>query len=349
MKKSLLTILCTLLSMFSWAQGTAAGDEGGTAQPYARMSEDQSGMPVLTFYYDTAKGDNDLGMNADGTGITWSTISQSVTKVIFNESFAQCSTITSTALWFKDFYNLTSIEGLQYLNTENVTIMTSMFDGCSRLTSLDLSNFKTDNVRDMNHMFSGCSSLTNLDVSNFKTDNVTDMNVMFEYCSGLTSLDVSNFKTDNVMGMNYMFQGCSGLTSLDVSNFKTDNVMEMVGMFQSCSSLTTIYVGEDWNTAKVEDGRDMFSGCSKLVGGAGTIYDEIHTDHTYAHIDGGENNPGYFTEKNASYNEAYGVLSDNNTVLTLYYDGNKSAYRDAIGLDEMMQNQQWMQNRGNIL
>ena len=110
MKKSLLTILCTLLSVFSWAQGTTAGDQPGTAQPYARMSEDQSGMPVLTFYYDTAKGDNDLGMNADGTGITWSNISQSVTKVIFNVSFAQCTSITSTESWFQNFNGLTSID-----------------------------------------------------------------------------------------------------------------------------------------------------------------------------------------------------------------------------------------------
>ena len=32
MKKSLLTILCTLLSMFSWAQGTTAGD--GSTGPF---------------------------------------------------------------------------------------------------------------------------------------------------------------------------------------------------------------------------------------------------------------------------------------------------------------------------
>ena len=45
---------------------------------------------------------------------------------------------------------------------------------------------------------------------------------------------------------------------------------------------------------------DMFTGCTSLVGGMGTTYDENHVDKTYAHIDGGTSNPGYFTAKNAS-------------------------------------------------
>jgi hypothetical protein len=35
------------------------------------------------------------------------------------------------------------------------------------------------------------------------------------------------------------------------------------------------------------------------VGGQGTTYDPNHIDKTYAHIDGGPSNPGYFTEKPA--------------------------------------------------
>ena len=41
----------------------------------------------------------------------------------------------------------------------------------------------------------------------------------------------------------------------------------------------------------------MFTGCTSLVGGMGTTYDENHVDKTYAHIDGGPSNPGYFTAK----------------------------------------------------
>jgi len=135
-------------------------------------------------------------------------------------------------------------------------------------------------------------------VSGFKTDNVTNMSSMFSGCSGLTSLDLSNFNTANVTKMVSMFDGNSSLKSIDMTGFKTDKVSYMTMMFYNCSSLTTICAGEEWITTNVnDDGIYMFNGCTNLVGGAGTTYDANHTNHTYAHIDGGTDNPGYFTVK----------------------------------------------------
>ena len=125
-------------------------------------------------------------------------------------------------------------------NTSNVTRMSNMFDGCSGLTSLYVSNFNTSKVTDMDYMFSSCSSLTSLDVSNFDTSNVTDMDYMFNGCSGLTSLDLRNFNTSNVIYMNSMFELCTSLTSLDLSGWNMNNVTSMDGMFEWCSKLKTI-------------------------------------------------------------------------------------------------------------
>lgn len=36
--------------------------------------------------------------------------------------------------------------------------------------------------------------------------------------------------------------------------------------------------------------------CKKLSGGQGTSYDSVHMDKAYARIDGGTENPGYFTD-----------------------------------------------------
>ena len=204
--------------------------------------------------------------------------------------------VTDMSYMFSGCSSLTSLD-LSNFKTDNVTDMGGMLSGCSGLTSLDLSGFKTDNVTDMSYIFNGCSGLTSLDLSNFKTDNVTNMECMFELCSGLTSLDLSNFKTDNVTDMGGMFYGCSSLTSLDLSNFKTDNVTNLLDMFLGCSGLTTIYAGDGWSTANVRSGEYLFLDCTSLVGGAGTKYDASHTDHTYARIDGGSDNPGYFTAK----------------------------------------------------
>ena len=192
--------------------------------------------------------------------------------------------------------NLTSLD-VSGFKTDNVTNMSYMFTGCSGLTSLDVSGFKTGNVTNMSNMFSGCSGLASLDVSGFKNDNATDMGYMFYGCSGLTSLDVSGFKTDNVTDMSGMFSSCSSLTSLDVSGFKTDNVTNMGSMFHSCSLLKTIYASEKWNMSNVVASSYMFTGCNKLTGGAGTTYQSTHFDGDYARIDGGLENPGYFTYK----------------------------------------------------
>ena len=71
----------------------------------------------------------------------------------------------------------------------------------------------------------------------------------------------------------------------------------MWGMFADCATLKTIYVGDRWNPINVTNSESMFKNCNNLIGGQGTKYDEKHTDVEYAHIDGGESNPGYFTKK----------------------------------------------------
>ena len=179
-------------------------------------------------------------------------------------------------------------------DTLNVTNMSYMFYG-SQATTLDVSNFNTSNVTDMSWMFQG-SHATTLDVSNFDTSNVMYMTSMFEE-SKATTLDVSNFDTSKVKSMSSMFNG-SQVTTLDLSNFDTSNVTAMSNMFSDSTNLKTIYVSNKFNTDKVRYSTNMFRGCTKLVGGAGTKYNSSYVDKTYARIDGGTSNPGYFTAKN---------------------------------------------------
>ncbi len=140
-------------------------------------------------------------------------------------------------------------------------------------------------------------SITGLEYLN--TSEVTDMAWMFFFCSNLTSLDFSHFNTSKVNSMYNMLGYCQSLTSLDLSSFNTSQVISMSSMFDHCANLQTIYVGDGWNTAAVTISQDMFKDCTSLVGGQGTTYDANHIDKTYAHIDGGTSNPGYFTEKPA--------------------------------------------------
>ena len=124
---------------------------------------------TLTFKHDANKPAGAFSLNEGETDPAWydgdgtEDNKNNIQKVIFDPSFANARP-TNCYSWFFGCKDLTTIEGIGYLNTENVTSMRAMFSGCSSLTSLDVSNFKTQNVTSMRAMFSRCRSLTSLDV-----------------------------------------------------------------------------------------------------------------------------------------------------------------------------------------
>ena len=181
---------------------------------------------------------------------------------------------------------------LSSFDTSNVTLMDFMF-AYSQATTLDASKLNTSIVKNMSYMFID-SQATTLDLSNFDTSNVTNMYSMFEG-SQATTLDVSNFDTSKVTNMSYMFSG-SKATTLDLNNFDTSKVTDMSYMFNRATNLKTIYSSDKFNTDNVTTSTNMFLSSTNLVGGSGTKYNSSHIDKTYARIDGGTSNPGYFTD-----------------------------------------------------
>lgn len=234
----------------------------------------------------------------------------------------------STANWFKNLSCGNGID-LTLLDASRVTNMHSMFENCDGVASLDLSHLDTSAVTDMSYMFFGCDRLANLnvsidtsavtsmesmfascdlltsiDVSNFNTSNVTNMAEMFNGCGGVTNLDLQSFDTKAVRNMREMFQGCLLLETIDLSSFESDSLLFTPSMFNNCHSLRTIYASPQFNLASVtsSNSSNMFTVTTEptanLVGGAGTAWAYSNpTDKTYAHIDGGTSNPGYFTAK----------------------------------------------------
>lgn len=225
---------------------------------------------TLSFHRSATKpaGDNILDLGY-GNYPNWDTHAAEIKKVVFKAGFRD-ETHTTCSKWFSGCTNLTSIEGIENLNTSNVKYMNEMFGQCSNLETLDLSHFNTEKVGNMSNMFNGCTKLRDLNISSFNTENVTNMYGMFYGCSSLETLDLSHFNTRYVRkdGMNYMFNGCSSLSSLDVSNFITDkNSMQLDGLFQGCSSLQTLDLSS-FDTRGASSVTDMFDGCSALQ----TIY-----------------------------------------------------------------------------
>ena len=228
---------------------------------YAVLSEDEK---TCTFRYDEQAGSYDRKkVRYYGAIFNRYIIPASIEKVIFEPSF-KAYRPKSTAELFSGCYSLNRIDGIEYLNTEDVTNMGGMFYDCSSLKEINLNNFNTGQVTNMSRMFQGCSSLTSLNLANFNTSKVKNMSNMFWYCSSLTSLDLSNFNTGQVTDMASMFDGCSSLTSLNLANFNTEQVTDMRSLFDGCSSLTSLNLA-NFNTGQVTYMSQIFSGCSSLT------------------------------------------------------------------------------------
>ena len=160
----------------------------------------------------------------------------SLEEIVFEESFKKFEPTTLSS-FFEELRSLTSIIGLENLNTTHVTDMSRMFYNCYELNSLNLSQFNTGNVEKMNEMFYNCHGLNSLDLSAFNTAKVNNMYRMFYYCFART-IDLSSFNTANVENMNEMFAGASLVVNIYASDlFKTDKLTSSKDMFKYCTKL----------------------------------------------------------------------------------------------------------------
>ncbi|NUF99046.1 DUF285 domain-containing protein [Lactobacillus mellis] len=135
------------------------------------------------------------------------------------------------------------MQGLENLDTSQVTDMSEMFYNCMGLTSLNLSNWDTSQVTDMSLMFYNCVGLTSLDLSNWNTSQVTNMDSMFRDSFRLISLNLSNWDTSQVTNMYKMFSNCNYLTSLNLSHWDTSKVTNISEMFRNCAYVNHLVLG----------------------------------------------------------------------------------------------------------
>ena len=284
----------------------------------------------------------DASVNNDGSVMAWVTDSNSNGKYeLYLGTNGPAIYVTSASCLFYNYSNVTQINGLDMLDISGCGSMYAMFQNCSSLISLDLSNFNTTGVTLMHSIFSGCSSLTALDLSSFNTSSVTAMASMFQDCSSLTSLNLSGFVTNSVNNMASMFSGCSSLTSLDLSNFSSNSLTTVSGMFSECTSLTNISFGNfnigsssnisymfqncsslttldlsSFNTNSVTMTVGTFNGCSNLV----TVY-----------VDSSKWNMSNVTNSSSMFNGCTKIVGGNGTTYNASYKDKTYAHVDATG------------------
>lgn len=179
-------------------------------------------------------------------------------------------------------------------NTSSAQSFYAMFDGCSYINNLDLSKWNTQNVYNVSWMFSGTLKLTNLKgVENWNVQNIKYIEYWFRN-TGLTNITLPDLRNNNIQSLVKTFSYCPYLEELDLSKINMNNVYNLQECFYQCRNLKKIYVQNNYFPIN-RVGFDTFYNCTSLIGGAGTKYDPTFIDSTAARIDGGVNNPGYFT------------------------------------------------------
>ena len=210
---------------FSDADATQEVSYASLLYPAYAVFEGSTG--TLTFKCSPSKPEGAYDLNVGFETPGWFYQRNKIKKVVFDASFANARP-TNCYIWFKGCSNLTTIEGIEYFNTENVMNMRYMFVGCKSLKSLDLTNFNTENVTDMYYMFAYCKSLESLDLTNFNTAKVTNMAGMFQSCYALKTIYASDkFVTDQVTESTCMFSDCSNLK--DYTSSKEDHTYANCG------------------------------------------------------------------------------------------------------------------------
>ena len=110
---------------------------------------------------------------------------------------------------------------------------------------------KGENYAIGSSVFSGCSGLTSIEIPNSVTSIGSSA---FEDCTALTSIEIPN----SVTGIgHYAFYGCTGLSSVEIPNSVTSIGEEA---FKRCSNIESLYISNSIESI----GYEAFARCEKI-------------------------------------------------------------------------------------
>lgn len=233
----------------------------------------------------------------------------SATEIIFgkkaeNEMYVQGLNGTPVGANGSDMIKVYAKDGRYYvLSEDNNKIVfpknsSYLFQNYEQLKDVDFQDaVDTSQVEKLNNIFEDCTQLESVSLASFKTDRLENADYLFYGCSALKTVDLTDFHCSSVTSMIGMFNGCSSLRTLDLNGFTTNSLEYTANMFYHCENLRTIFATDGFRTDKIKSASNMFAGCTSLVGGKGTVYNEAHINKEYARIDGGTDQPGYFRLK----------------------------------------------------
>ena len=209
------------------------------------------------------------------TSVPWRSVRSSITSIEVGSAIQP----EHTDNWFANLNNCRSID-LHNVDWTNIITMVSMFEN-----TYIYDDFTLD-----------CGNGQPTDISKaFRSMRVFVGGGVWK---GTKTIEIK-MDTTKVQKAELLFAGNYDVEIIDISSFSLPSIINSSSMFRDCTGLKTIYASSEIDFSTATQSASMFSNnTNNLVGGAGTVWDGANpVDKTYAHIDGGTADPGYFTAK----------------------------------------------------
>ena len=124
-----------------------------------------------------------------------------------------------------------------------------LFYACTSLTEFKLENIALPSCNLFGGMFESCTGLKTVDLSNWRLDKHDDIRLwfLFAQCTSLASVDLSGWDTSRVNNFSHAFYECASLETLDISSFSSRTSGAILdNMFATCVKLRRVKVGTGW-------------------------------------------------------------------------------------------------------
>lgn len=122
----------------------------------------------------------------------------------------------------------------------------SIFEGCSSLSAVDLSEFSATKVNRIDNMFKSCYAISHIDMhgDGLATVNM-DVESLFADCYALRDVNVSGWDASYFTSLTSIFSKCYALESVDLSTWDISKVKSMTNMFYYCHALRKVRLNPD--------------------------------------------------------------------------------------------------------
>lgn len=258
---------------------------------FYKGSKDMSLIESITFSQETPK-EYDECWNADisNSGAIKGYLTANSVVVVGDRIYAneRCSYMFAAHNSYGDplWSNLSSIDGLELLDTSHAENMKMMF-AFSQLTELrGIEDWDVSNVKNFAGMFQGHDNSGDVhfeyvNVSKWDTASAENMSHMFYGCAQMERIPIESWNVSNVKTFSHMFADCYSLKEIDFSNWETSSVESFDAFLNDCRSLIEIDVG-GLDTATCRQFSQMFEACTSLRRIVGTDKWDVYNASHYA-------------------------------------------------------------------